>query len=209
MKSLQQYASDDPHWSLEDFVQIVNALLPQYLPIQKAHSRVREEVSPRLVRHHTSLGAMDEPLKVGRYAVYTYRHLLQLLVVRRLMAQGYGASAIDTLTVSQGNEELEALLHGGAQLSVTPANPALGFLQQVQQRDKQFVARPPATISSLPASAEAWLRLTILPGLELHVREDFNFPKSPQERQNLVQLIAQKLFALLPSAKNRHEHTPD
>lgn len=209
MTSLQQYAQSDSHWSLEDFVQIVNTLLPQYLPTQKAHSRVREAISPRLVRHYTSLGAMDEPLKEGRYAAYTYRHLLQLLVVRQLMAQGYGASAIDTLVVSHSNEELEALLQGGAQLSVTPANPALGFLQQVQKRDKQVVALSPPTPTHPSPLAESWLRLMILPGLELHVREDFIFPKSPQERQNLLQLIAQKLFALTPSTQKRHENTPD
>jgi DNA-binding transcriptional MerR regulator len=209
MTSLQQYAQGDSQWSLEDFVQITNALLPLYLPTQKAHSRVREDITPRLVRHYTSLGAMDEPLKVGRNATYTYRHLLQLLVVRRLMAQGYGASAIDDLTISQSNAELEALLQGGAQLSVTPANPALGFLQHIQNRDKRAAVPPISPSSSPPPSPQHWLRIAILPGLEVHLREDFVFPKSPQEQQNLVQLITQNLFSFSPFSKKRHDNTSD
>lgn len=202
MTSLQQYAQGDSHWSLEEFVQITNALLPQYLPTQKAHSRVREDITPRLVRHYTSLGAMDEPKKMGRNAVYTYRHLLQLLVVRRLMTQGYGVSAIDNLPISQSNTELEALLQGGVQISVTPANPALGFLQDIQKRGKQ-VQKSPLVSTPIPSPSptptpQRWLRVQILPGLEIHVREDFVFPQSPQEQQNLVQIIAQKLFAFSP-----------
>ncbi|MEC4803162.1 MAG: MerR family transcriptional regulator [Jaaginema sp. PMC 1079.18] len=200
MTSLQQYAQGDAQWSLEEFVQITNALLPQYLPTQKAHSRVREDITPRLVRHYTSLGAMDEPAKMGRNAVYTYRHLLQLLLVRRLMTQGYGVSAIDDLPVSQSNGELEALLQGGAQISVTPANPALGFLQDIQNRGKR-VQKSPLVSTPTPnptPTPQKWLRLGILPGLEIHIREDFVFPQSPQEQQNLVQLITQKLFAFSP-----------
>ena len=78
-------------------VKIANDLLPQFLPEEKAHTRVREEVTSRLIRHYTSQGLLDEPLKEGRVARYTYRHLLQLLVVRRLLTEGYGASAIDML----------------------------------------------------------------------------------------------------------------
>jgi len=190
-------------------VRIINDLLPQYLPIQKTHSRVREDVSPRLVRHYTSLGAIDEPLKAGRHAAYTYRHLLQLLVVRRLMAQGYGIGAIDTLTISQSNAELEALLQGGAQLKVAPANPALGFLQQIQQREKREVTPPPKARVRSSSATERWLRLPILPGLELHVREDFSFPNSPQEQQNLLQLIAQRLLSLSPFHPTDYENPSD
>jgi DNA-binding transcriptional MerR regulator len=132
MSTLPQLAPTNPLWSLDDFVQVVNQFLPQFLPEEKSHTRVREEVTPRLVRHYTSLGLLEEPLKVGREARYSYRHLLQVLLVRRLLVEGYGASAIDTLAKSKSNEELEGLLQGGVVLTLTPANPALHFLQNIQ-----------------------------------------------------------------------------
>jgi DNA-binding transcriptional MerR regulator len=216
MKTLEQLAQSSPSWSLDKFVQVTNALLPQYLPEERfpvgdatrSHTRVREEVTPRLVRHYTTLGMLDEPVKAGRYAVYTYRHLLQILVVRRLLAEGFGTRAIDKLATSKNNAELEALLQGGFQLTVTTANPALAFLQQIQQRPSTPTpppmapapsvppAAPPVPYSSPTSTPSQWMRLEILPGLEIHVREDFIYPNSPQEQQNLLQYIGQKLLAI-------------
>lgn len=206
MNTLQQFAQRQPNWSLEELVQIANELLPQFLPEEKAHTRVREEVTPRLVRYYTSQGLLDEPLKVGREARYTYRHLLQVLLVRRLLTEGYGASVINTLARSKQDSELEALLQGGVQLTVAPANPALAFLQQIQQRQPD-AARPvpqppapspvaPSPLSPTPAPPSHWIRLEILPGLELHVRSDFVLPTTSQEQQNLLQHMLQSLIAL-------------
>jgi len=208
MKTLQQVAQQDPHWSLEELVQVANALLPQFLPEEKAHTRVREEVTPRLVRHYTSQGMLDEPLKEGREARYTYRHLLQVLVVRRLLTEGYGASVIDTLARSKQNSELEALLQGGVQLTVAPANPALAFLQQIQQRQpgtapKAAIA-PPSQSPQPPPPAPTttqWTRLEVLPDLELHVRSDFVIPSTSQEQQNLLQRISHLLLSLTSSKR--------
>jgi DNA-binding transcriptional MerR regulator len=214
MKTLQQLALEDPNWSLEELVQVANELLPQFLPEEKAHTRVREEVTPRLVRHYASQGMLDEPLKEGREARYLYRHLLQLLLLRRLLAEGYGASAIDKLAISKTNAELEELLQGGVQLTVTPANPALAFLQQVQQRKIAPATSsprlpPPAAPPISPAApslgdtstSSQWTRVEVLSGLELHIRHDFVYPSSTQEQQTLMQLIRQILLTFV--AKRR------
>lgn len=212
MTTLQQLAQSNPHWSLDDLVQTANELLPQFLPEEKAHTRVREEVTPRLVRHYTSQGLLDDPLKEGRTARYTYRHLLQLLVVRRLLTEGYGASAIDTLARSNSNSDLEALLQGGVQLTLTPANPALAFLEQVQQRrsnnpppapQSRSAPKVPLLQAPSPSTPETthWTRQEILPGLELHIRDDFVLPTTTQEQQNLLQRIRQHLLSLTPSKR--------
>jgi DNA-binding transcriptional MerR regulator len=209
MNILQQLAKNNPSWSLEEFVQVANNLLPQFLPAQKGNTRVREEVTPRLIRHYTTLGMLDEPLKDGRYAVYTYRHLLQILVVRRLLAEGFGANAIDRLATQRDNTELENLLAGGVQLSVSTANPALAYLQQIQKKQSSIPTAPappapPMESANLKTDTTSWIRIEILPGLEIHVREDFGYPNSLSEQQNLLQYIAQKLkdFAI-----HKRKHT--
>ncbi|NER52792.1 MAG: MerR family transcriptional regulator [Symploca sp. SIO1A3] len=211
MNTLQQLRESNSRWSLNEFVLVINGLLPQFLPVQKAHTRVREDITPRLVRHYATQGMLDEPLKEGREARYTYRHLLQLLVVRRLLAEGYGASAIDNLATSKNNTELEALLEGGVQLALTAANPALGFLQQIKKRQSLPISPPPATVPAKSthtdtvaypqAATSNWTRMEILPGLEIHIREDFNYPHSPQEQNNLLQYMAQQLLTF--STKRR------
>ncbi|HZJ09143.1 MAG TPA: hypothetical protein VFD39_05570, partial [Trueperaceae bacterium] len=70
-------------WSLDEFVEHTNRLLPELLP-KESSKRAADPVNQRLVRHYATQGLLDEPLKEGREARYLYRHLLQLLVVRRL-----------------------------------------------------------------------------------------------------------------------------
>lgn len=194
MNTLQQLARSNPNWSLEEFVCVINELMPQFLPATKGNSRVRDEVTPRLVRHYTSLEMLDEPHRLGKNAIYTYRHLLQTLVVRRLLAEGIGANAIDRLATQRDNTELENLLTGGVQLSVAPANPTLAYLQQLQKPPTSVLTKQVIyTPAPIKTEATSWIRLEILPGLEIHVRSDFNHPNSPNEQNSLLQYINQKL----------------
>ncbi|MHC4105604.1 MAG: MerR family transcriptional regulator [Planctomycetota bacterium] len=206
MKLLEQLANSSHKWSLSEFVEKVNTLLPQYLPVKKGNTKVRELITPRLVRHFAALGMLDDPHKIGRESRYSYRHLLQLLVVRRLMSEGYGAKAIDNLARLTDNSGLEALLHGGAKLRVTIANPALAFLTEIQKRSdiSKTVSRSAGLPISLtpphPATATHWTRTEILPGLELNIGDNFHYPNSIQEQQALIQHIN---HTLTEYAKNR------
>lgn len=89
MRNLQQLAHH-PGWSLDEFVQITNDLLPQVLLDIPANTRVREEVTRRLVRHYSSLKMLDEPLKEERETRYTYRHLRQILLLRPFTSSSTG-----------------------------------------------------------------------------------------------------------------------
>lgn len=207
MHQLQRFADQDTQWALDDFVEVANQLLPQFLPDGGAESRIQETVNARLVRHYSTNGLLDKPLKQGREARYTYRHLLQLLVLRRLLAEGYSSSAIGQLVSHKTNHNLEVLLQGGAQLTVEAANPALAFLAQVQARSAKPMppqapvamagmaprsAPPPSPSPSAPTPSH-WVRHPLLEGLELHIRDDFRYPTTPQERDALLHLIAQVL----------------
>ncbi|MEO1133132.1 MAG: MerR family transcriptional regulator [Cyanobacteria bacterium J06639_1] len=197
MVKLQQIPKQQ-QWSLEAFVDLANELLPTYLPADDRVGRSRSEVNPRLVRHYTSQGLLDKPERVGKTARYTYRHLLQLLVVRRMMAEGYAAAAIDRFAVEKPNAELEALLQGGVQLTTEVANPALSFLHQIKAKTAPVKrrSRPSSSSSAKPDSLQPtrWERQEILPGLELHVRSDFQPPRSQRERDALMRLIRDRLF---------------
>ncbi|MEA5448343.1 MerR family transcriptional regulator [Leptolyngbya sp. CCNP1308] len=221
MSMLQQIAQQQPEMVLDRFVEVTNDLLPQFLPDQSSGNRGQEPVNPRLVRYYTTQGWLDKPLKQGREARYTYRHLLQLLVLRRLLAEGYSASSIGSLIGGQADTALEDILQGGVQLTVEAANPALAFLSQIrdgqgpakgQRRESSPSDRSPkrsaspamqahSAASSLPAPApdsppETWTRLEILDGLELHIRQDFAAPATAHERNSLLQLIADHLAHL-------------
>ncbi|MBD2110219.1 MerR family transcriptional regulator [Nodosilinea sp. FACHB-13] len=218
MSTLQQIAQQQPEMVLDRFVEVTNDLLPQFLPDQGSGNRGQEPVNPRLVRHYTTQGWLDKPLKQGREARYTYRHLLQLLVLRRLLAEGYSTSSIGSLIGGQSDAALENILQGGVQIKVEAANPALAFLSQIRDRPAPFSTNRSQTRSALPAfqapsaapapapaaplpppvasPPQNWTRLEILDGLELHVRQDFVAPATAHERDSLLQLIANHLAQL-------------
>ena len=65
------------------------------------------EGNERLVRHYVSVGVVDKPTREGRDAHYGFRHLVQFVAARRLLAEGLplakiakftGAAPTDTLT---------------------------------------------------------------------------------------------------------------
>src|SRR6267154_4882891 len=55
----------------------------------QASGRVRDVPDRRTIRYYTTLGLIDRPTEMrGRTALYSRRHLLQLVAIKRLQAQG-------------------------------------------------------------------------------------------------------------------------
>ena len=181
--------------TLDDLAALANTLLPQYLPLDRS-SRTQDEVNPRLIRHYTTQGLLDQPLKEGREARYTRRHLLQLLSLRRLMTGGHSAQALQSLLSSQSDPELEALLIGELRLQVQIGNPALDYLATLKENQGSpplLVQMASAPLPRLaPSTSPArYTRLVLAPGLELHVSREARLPKTPAEQDALArQLIA-------------------
>ena len=69
----------------------------------KRDSRVKRTFTDRSFRHYTTLGCIDPPEKDGRRSVYGFRHLVQALVVRRLLWDRVYNSAAGTVTGAPGS----------------------------------------------------------------------------------------------------------
>lgn len=137
---LETLENNHQEWLIHEFVEVANQFLPLYLPEIRGNGKVTEEINPRLVRSYTSQRLMDEPIRQNRYAFYTYRHLLQLLLVKRLLSDGIGTTAINDLLTSKTNEELKSLLAGGIQIQITTAHPILTETQNSNNSALDFLA---------------------------------------------------------------------
>ena len=92
-----------------------------------AGERLGEEISPRTVRLYATQGLIDRPGKEGRSALYSQRHLLQLLLIRSLARRGLSLAAIaplcgladeelwQQLSQLEGQVPSEGELEGGAE----------------------------------------------------------------------------------------------
>lgn len=214
MNELEQFAARAP-FDLDGFVEAANLLLPQFLPDDdsdargdaRGDARLKGEVNVRLVRHLATLGLLDEAGREGREARYEFRHLLQLLVVRRLMAEGHTTSAIKKMTANVGDQQLQALLRGETRAvlqsdnfelapavaaDAATANAALDFLRNIRQSSAQSPVSPTQT-PAVQTPVTRWTRVEIAPGLELHRSDDYAAPATPHERELLLKRIESAL----------------
>lgn len=182
--------------------------------LELAGEQLGEEITPRTVRLYATEGLIDRPGKDGRRALYSQRHLLQLLLVRTLARRGLSLSAIAPL-VAGDDEALQAQLShldDGLEAS-TPAresNEALDYLQSIQSSASEaspsllpllgapLSSRSPSLRASRMAgrsnaSSSRWHRFQLAPGVELHLSESASIPPSRARREAWLQRLMDRL----------------
>ncbi|HSL91249.1 MAG TPA: succinate CoA transferase [Candidatus Limnocylindrales bacterium] len=97
--------------SLEELVE----LAVQWVPViagRQARYKVTEIPSERMIRYYATSGVIDRPLpRSGTRAVYGYRHILQILVVKALQSRDLPLRKIRTMIAGRPDDYLEAVLH--------------------------------------------------------------------------------------------------
>lgn len=88
-------------------------------------ARVRDVPDARTVRYYQSIGLLDRPVRYdGRKAIYAYRHLLQMVCVKLLQAQGLSLAqvqhALAVATTAQLERAVAEALAGRATAAPTP-----------------------------------------------------------------------------------------
>jgi DNA-binding transcriptional MerR regulator len=68
------------------------------------------EGNERLLRHYVSIGVVDKPAREGRDALYGFRHLVQFVAARRLLAEGFPLAKIANYTAVVPTDALTAYL---------------------------------------------------------------------------------------------------
>lgn len=168
---------------------------------QQARGTVTELPDERTVRYYLAEGLIppaDE--KQGTASVFGFRHLLQLLVVKKLQAEHLPIRAIRELVTGKTERQLERLLGGEQEgrAGSTGRSEALSYLESLLRKGAppapaappQSLA-PPARMSAPaapppPASTrETWARVELEPGLEVHVSDSY---RAPQEEGALRRL---------------------
>ena len=71
-------------------------------------ARVRDVPDARTVRYYQSIGLLDRPVRYdGRKAIYAYRHLLQMVCVKLLQAQGLSLAQVQQALAVATTAQLE------------------------------------------------------------------------------------------------------
>jgi DNA-binding transcriptional MerR regulator len=169
---------------------------------------VSEVPDERTIRYYLTEGLISPAEdKQGTASVFSYRHLLELLVVKKLQSEHLPIRKIRDLVDGRTERELERLL--GAEGSPRVKNEALSYLEkllmkpaappspqapqmlrQATSTEMQASSAPPAPQSSpTGVGSGTWSRVEIEPGLELHVHDQYQPPREAKGLRRLTQTI--------------------
>lgn len=169
---------------------------------------VSEVPDERTLRYYLGEGLVSPAEdKQGTASVFGYRHLLQLLAVKKLQAEHLPIRKIRELVERREVRDLERLL--GIEGGAVSKNEALSYLEKLLTKPqpasqpsaaKSFssaansppsLARsvPPSQVSPGSSGSNAWERVEIEPGLELHVQSQYQPPTDASGLRKLAQHI--------------------
>ena len=145
--------------TLTELLNRTNQLAVQFLPDEDGRdSRVSRAFAPRSFRRYQTLGCIDVPERVGKRAMYGYRHFVQALLLRKLLWEHLPAERIAALMVGRSTEETKRMLFEGVEM----------------------VARDGAGEGNQECGPDAvglWKCVRVSPGIELHMSCDLPKPK--------------------------------
>src|SRR5947209_16277476 len=132
----------EPLWTIAELdAQVALALSVDYAG--QANGQVRSVPDRRTIRYYTTLGLIDRPAELrGRTALYGHRHLLQLVAIKRLQAQGLSLAELQQRLVGLTDAELGRLarLPGGLDPCAPPDRSRRG------RRDSAFWTAVPVPV---------------------------------------------------------------
>jgi DNA-binding transcriptional MerR regulator len=182
VRSFHKYRGEKS-FTLPRLIEILKEQLPQVAPPQTKY-KVTDIPTARTIRFYTAHLLVDKPAsREGGNALYGYRHLLQILVIKYLQSQYLPLLKIKSLVENADNRELELLMPAYA--SATATNRGLAR-EGLRITTRSFLQNTPAAASAPPPpekavvepaggmtpGADTWHRIAVGPGIELHVSAD-------------------------------------
>ncbi|WIM87032.1 MerR family transcriptional regulator [Candidatus Mycobacterium wuenschmannii] len=154
--------SSEGPWTLDELVGRAAAALAGPAYPGSPNGRVRDVPDRRTVRWYSTIGLVDRPTAMrGRTALYSSRHLLQIVAVKRLQAQGRSLADIQAELAGATSKALRRVADIPA--DVTTAEAAV---PKPAARARFWADRPAAAPAAIDAAADTVTVRTVvrLPG---------------------------------------------
>ena len=152
-----------PTWNLDELAAQVALALSAGNYAGAESGRVRDIPDARAIRYYTTLGLIDRAAEMrGRVAMYSPRHLAQIVAIKKLQARGMSLSQVQEMLTGIAEKALEGIaqldVKRGAESSIDLQSPKPDA-QKKSRKDSSFWSRPPAAEQAAPRE-EAELRST-------------------------------------------------
>jgi DNA-binding transcriptional MerR regulator len=159
----------EPAWTLDQLMREVERVLINQGPAQ-LNRLVREIPSERTVRFYTTEGLIDEPAGMrGHLALYGRRHLLQLVAIKRLQAEGASLAQIREQQPRRlSTRALERLARGRAPVARSVGRPEEAVF--IQEPGREYEPGQAKATTSASRTGEVLQGVEVRDGVTVLVR---------------------------------------
>jgi DNA-binding transcriptional MerR regulator len=199
LSTLREYRQLAP-WNLRDLATLTGAILEASAvrPINAAASVVPSE---RTIRFYVTRGLVTPPEGRGTAAIYSYRHLLQVLAIKLRQMEGGTLESIARELTEMTGDVLERRVAAALGAGVpAPHQLPLGG-QDVPPRGRSGRAlRPMAAVDESEESAAhggRWSRVQVSKGVELHIRDDHPLARGDARNREIADAVRLAVARLL------------
>ncbi|MBI4499566.1 MAG: MerR family transcriptional regulator [Gemmatimonadetes bacterium] len=173
---LREYRQLAP-WSLRD-LSMVSAAILEASAVRPINAAASAHPNERTIRFYVTKGLVAAPEGRGTAAVYSYRHLLQVLAIKlRQMEGGTLAAIAQELTDATGDmleRRVASALGPGLpvpqRLPLAEQSPARGRVGRALSTWRAQLDRPESPAGAPPAAS--WHHIVVSRGIELHIHQE-------------------------------------
>jgi DNA-binding transcriptional MerR regulator len=173
------------------------------------------EINERLVRYYVTMGVLDRPRRLGKEARYSFRHLSQLIVLRRMLDQGLSLGNVRQLFTSIPWDQIDNYRQGQTpaveEETSTPATAAQLLVESFKTQARlPRVPEPQPVGTGSPLApgpranaggARRVLIFPVVPGCEIVLEEDVALRLSQEALHDLTDNIKTALHSSLEKSR--------
>jgi hypothetical protein len=199
LNTLREYQALAP-WGLKDLSALAGAILEAsgIIPVNAAAA---SRPSERTIRFYVMRGLVSKPDGRGTAAVYSYRHLLQVLAIKLRQMEGATLEALSRELAGMTGDLIERRV-AGALGTALPRPERLALLQAPgtgRGRVGRAVLGWLTPVEGAAASGSLCRRIAVVPGIELLIDEQHPVLRLNGDLEGITAAIRQALADLIDS----------
>ncbi len=197
---LRQYRQLAP-WNLHDLTSVAGALL-EASGVRPTNAAAKTRPGDRTIRYYVAQGLMAPPEGRGTSATYSYRHLLQILLIKLRQMEGVPLSQIGNELEDHSGDIIERRVASSLGAGVIPpSHLAIANPEAARGRAGRAIHAWAGLSESTDRPAEIgttkWHRVPVVRGVELHVHEGHPLAKHIGEGQDIADAVRLAVNRLL------------
>ncbi|GBD31857.1 MAG: hypothetical protein KatS3mg081_1603 [Gemmatimonadales bacterium] len=207
--ALREYRQLAP-WSLRDLARLSAAIL-EASGVRPVNAAAKTLPNERTIRFYVNRGLVSPPEGKGNAAVYSYRHLLQILAVKLRQMEGATLATIAQELKEMSGDVLERRVAASLGTALPPPVELPLTLEDIPSRGRagralrSFLARRASEEETPESRSTTWHRIPVSRGVELHLQQDHPLLRRGIDHEEIAAAIRLSVTRLLAEREPENE----